>query len=139
MMSPQETAANLEYAIDDETVIAVHQELNIPEEVVRRYAYKRNLALDNSRERFLLLQTFLDTAAHRKLEPAKEIDDAWHEFILHTSLYRGYCEMRYGRIVEHVPTSPLLLADQLGIVVMNGDEGKDCSSDCSSEVYLANQ
>jgi hypothetical protein len=75
----------------------------------------------------------LDMAAHGRREPCKEIDEVWHEFILHTVLYRRYCETRYGRIVEHVPTSPILLSGDDSDWITNGDEGRECSSDCRSE------
>jgi hypothetical protein len=35
--------------------------------------------------------------------PPPRVDVAWHEFILHTEDYAGYCDKTFGRFVEHHP------------------------------------
>lgn len=42
----------------------------------------------------------------KTLAPAKQLDDAWHEFILFTSEYAGYCQQYLGRFIHHRPGRP---------------------------------
>lgn len=35
--------------------------------------------------------------------PSKVVDDAWHEFILHTREYHGFCEEAFGKFLHHTP------------------------------------
>jgi hypothetical protein len=35
--------------------------------------------------------------------PSQAIDDAWHEFILMTREYTGFCRNAYGRYLHHAP------------------------------------
>jgi hypothetical protein len=50
---------------------------------------------------------FLDLCAGSKktLSPPKEVDAAWHAFILHTRDYEAYCKERFGRVIHHQPTA----------------------------------
>jgi hypothetical protein len=114
-------------------------QVQIPEEVIRRYSYKRHIALDVARQIFGELESFLDNASETKLEPSLRIDEAWHEFILHTKSYAGYCQSRYGRFIHHVPASPLAFQDDSKMGGQGntsiaehraGDRDRGCSADC---------
>ena len=35
--------------------------------------------------------------------PSKVVDDAWHEFILHTREYHHFCEGAFGKFLHHSP------------------------------------
>ena len=35
--------------------------------------------------------------------PSRVVDDAWHEFILHTKEYHGFCEEAFGKFLHHTP------------------------------------
>lgn len=49
--------------------------------------------------RFLwLIGTF-----NRPLTPSLQVDLAWHEFILFTRLYHGFCEQHFSRFIHHSP------------------------------------
>jgi hypothetical protein len=39
--------------------------------------------------------------------PSQVVDSMWHEFILHTSAYREWCNLVIGRFVDHVPAEVL--------------------------------
>ena len=84
-----------------------HEVAGIPHEVVRRFAYKHALPLREAFAIFADLQAFLDRAADSVEEPIRAVDEAWHEFILHTWLYETFCKERYGHFVHHRPTSPV--------------------------------
>jgi len=48
---------------------------------------------------------FLDLCAAngQPLTPSPRVDDAWHEFVLCTRLYRDFCEDHFGRFIHHDP------------------------------------
>ena len=79
----------------------------IPNEVIRRYAFKNELPVAEAVRLFDEVEAFLDASTESAQVPDRRLDSAWHEFILHTKQYQEYCVGRYGRIVHHVPTSPL--------------------------------
>lgn len=39
--------------------------------------------------------------------PSQVVDSMWHEFILHTSAYREWCNLVVGRFIDHVPAEVL--------------------------------
>lgn len=49
--------------------------------------------------RFMSLLYFTDTT----ISPPPAIDAVWHEFILDTRRYRGFCSRYFGAYVDHVP------------------------------------
>ncbi len=81
----------------------------IPKEVVRRYAFKHEISVPEAEYVFHDLERFLDIAISSSASPSLTVDEAWHEFILHTRLYADYCQSRYGTFVHHIPLSPILL------------------------------
>lgn len=129
--------------------------LSVPEEVVRRFAYKKGMSLCHARQLFHGLELFLESAARRELSPDRQTDEVWHEFILHTRIYSEYCMRRFGCFIHHIPTSPLL--DDKGLdealagskthnsdvvtPVQNSGAGdrscRTCSSECSSAPVYA--
>ncbi len=49
---------------------------------------------------------FLDLCAEsdKALSPPKQVDAAWHVFLLHTKDYEAYCNERFGKVIHHQPT-----------------------------------
>lgn len=95
---------------DAQVGLAFSQKLNIhtiPSEVVQRFALKNGLQHHQADSLFVQLETFLGSASNTDLEPTQEIDEAWHEFILHTELYEEYCFSKFGRFIHHIPQTPL--------------------------------
>ncbi len=47
--------------------------------------------------------------SHKKFVamPSQVVDSMWHEFILHTSAYREWCDLVIGRFIDHVPAEVL--------------------------------
>ncbi len=39
--------------------------------------------------------------------PSKVVDAMWHEFILHTKAYSGWCDLGLGRFLHHTPAEAL--------------------------------
>ncbi|MGQ5523503.1 glycine-rich domain-containing protein [Chitinimonas sp. PSY-7] len=39
--------------------------------------------------------------------PSQVADDLWHEFILYTKNYQGFCKKAFGRFLHHTPASAL--------------------------------
>ena len=123
----------------------MNKSVQIPEEVIRRFAYKKKASIRETKALFAELSAFLDYAYEKVGTPTPEIDDAWHEFILHTKEYVRYCEGRFGRLIHHIPTSPISCESDSE---ENDDEGgcstgfarligasskcESCSSDCRS-------
>jgi hypothetical protein len=101
--------------------------LTIPPEVIQRFAVKNGLPNHKASELFSELEAFLGQATNLCMTPTKEIDDAWHEFILHTKLYAEYCFEKFGRFIHHVPDMPV--AENTDIEKIS--QCTNCSSDCS--------
>lgn len=54
-------------------------------------------------KRFLSLVLLVPEPEYDIFVPALKVDLAWHEFILHTSLYRDFCTNHIGRFIDHNP------------------------------------
>ena len=39
--------------------------------------------------------------------PSRVVDDAWHEFILHTRGYQAWCAVAFGKLLHHTPAEVL--------------------------------
>lgn len=44
--------------------------------------------------------------------PSQAVDEAWHEFILHTRSYQEFCAQVLGRFLHHVPAEAMLSPTQ---------------------------
>ncbi|MES2014667.1 MAG: hypothetical protein V4437_02530 [Patescibacteria group bacterium] len=42
---------------------------------------------------------------NKLIAPTEEVDEVWHEFILHTELYREFCKTHFGTFIDHRPLS----------------------------------
>lgn len=73
--------------------------------IVNRLAKEENIEINDAEMRFAVLKTFLDFAAKsvKPCFPSKEIDDAWHTFILFTKDYQQFCSNFLQSFVHHVP------------------------------------
>ncbi|MEO8023197.1 hypothetical protein [Polaromonas sp.] len=63
-------------------------------ELVERGLRQFFIACQRSKKRFVAM-------------PSQLVDSMWHEFILHTSAYREWCDLVIGRFVDHVPAEVL--------------------------------
>ena len=63
------------------------------------------LSEDGIQKVFIALKDFFFfcTDNHWHPMPSKVVDDAWHEFILHTKEYQDFCEGAFGRFLHHTP------------------------------------
>ncbi|MFC8505648.1 glycine-rich domain-containing protein [Streptomyces sp. NPDC057411] len=39
------------------------------------------------------------------MAPSRQVDPAWHTFMLHSQEYADWCEERFGRFLHHAPNS----------------------------------
>jgi len=112
--------------------------MNVPRDVVGRFAYKHQLAFQEASLIFERLESFLKNSAVHNGSPDQELDEAWHEFILHTRLYETYCLKNFDHFVHHVPSSPVQMKGQApsGVVtqttVGSCDATGGCTSDCAT-------
>ena len=93
----------------------------IPKDVIEHFVLKKAVSRERASSLFKELEQFLSLGSANST-PAIEVDEAWHEFILHTRLYADYCANTLGRFIHHVPQKPALKRD-----------GKDVLADCESE------
>lgn len=79
----------------------------IPFEVIERFALRSSISQEKSIEIHEKMIEYLDASskASESLSPSELVDEAWHSFILHTQLYRKFCNERYGKFIHHCPTS----------------------------------
>jgi hypothetical protein len=77
----------------------------IPNEIVTTYAEEAGIEVEQSRVVYNNLENFFYevVSTNQTLFPSKEIDPAWHHFILHTKAYYEFCDSKFGRIVHHTP------------------------------------
>ena len=63
-----------------------------------------SLVLDALRDYFYICHK-----ANRRLVamPSQVVDVAWHEFILFTRAYQGFCRKAFGRFLHHTPTQAM--------------------------------
>jgi hypothetical protein len=54
--------------------------------------------------RFLSLRILVVTPKYENFVPSLKVDLAWHEFILHTRLYRDFCTTLIGPFIDHEPS-----------------------------------
>ena len=99
----------------------------IPEHVIRYYASKRGLSAEAASTTFAELEAFLKFASSGLGRPSPLVDEAWHDFLLHTNEYSAYCQQSFGSFVHHVPDLVGSTATFDGATVSSG-----CSSNCSS-------
>jgi hypothetical protein len=76
-------------------------------ELVERIKDKQSLSEEKADALFEDLKRFLylcgNSPAHHS--PPRNIDSAWHQFILYTRDYAVFCEEMFGRFIHHKPAS----------------------------------
>jgi hypothetical protein len=76
-------------------LLASDPHLNLRDaELVERGLRQFFIACQRSNKRFVAM-------------PSQVVDSMWHEFILHTSAYREWCDLVIGRFIDHVPAEVL--------------------------------
>ncbi len=79
----------------------------IPKFVIQHYAYKQHCSLERSEELHLKLELYFKEVMEKSVAiPTQEVDEVWHNFILHTRIYREYCLKYYGKFIHHNPKLP---------------------------------
>ena len=58
--------------------------------------------------------------------PSREVDEAWHEFILDTREYSGFCAAAFGEYLHHTPDEAMRtpMGDALGETVRAWDRSE---------------
>jgi hypothetical protein len=73
--------------------------------VIRAISEENQVSFEDASELFRQMLDYLDlcNTSNQSPSPPKEIDSAWHAFILDTLSYASYCYERFGRFLHHVP------------------------------------
>lgn len=76
------------------------------EAVISRIEREEGVDRQTARTWFAEMLVFLDLCAGSPevLSPPKDVDKAWHAFLLHSRDYEAYCRERFGRLIHHQPT-----------------------------------
>ena len=77
-----------------------------PDLLIRRFCQKYQVSETESRERFEEVKKFLFLCACNKeisYSPSKEVDEMWHQFILHSRIYFNFCD-KIGFYLHHEPS-----------------------------------
>lgn len=77
----------------------------LPSEVLERYCSENDVTEQEAQEVFRELVKFLlaSRSARGSLIPSRDVDEAWHCFILFTRLYPKWCRTQLGGVVHHAP------------------------------------
>src|SRR5438067_2420856 len=83
----------------------------IPRAVIRCYAEDYQLAEDIAERHFAELAKFLKMSATSdgSCAPSRQIDKAWHIFLLFTREYQEFCQGEIGSFVHHAPSERKLI------------------------------
>lgn len=77
------------------------------EEVVKRIARELETTIEDAQGIFTDTLQFLYICAvqgrNQRLSPPRRIDEGWHEFILFTKDYAGFCRQYFGKFLHHTP------------------------------------
>jgi hypothetical protein len=77
-------------------------------ELILRIMEKGNYSQAQAEELFEKTKQFLALSGNgTRKSPTKEVDLAWHEFILFTRDYAQFCEKYFGTFIHHIPTPRL--------------------------------
>ncbi|MBA2792387.1 MAG: hypothetical protein H0U32_00135 [Thermoleophilaceae bacterium] len=76
------------------------------EAVIGRIEGEEGVDRETARAWFGEMLVFLDLCARSDevLSPPKDVDKAWHAFLLHSRDYEVYCRERFGKLIHHQPT-----------------------------------
>jgi uncharacterized membrane protein YgcG len=74
--------------------------------VIQRIEREEGVDRETARAWFGEMLVFLDLCAQSDdvIAPPKEVDAAWHAFLLHSRDYDAYCRERFGRVIHHQPS-----------------------------------
>lgn len=78
------------------------------EQLVERIKKKLGISEEDAHLLFEDMKRFMFIAGTSKhpIAPSAPIDEAWHNFILFTKDYDGFCREHFGTFIHHVPTNP---------------------------------
>lgn len=91
---------------------------------------------------------YLVATTHKKLAPTPAIDAGWHEFLMYTRGYAGFCNRFFGTFIHHTPDTVLTpklvvhVADTIALAKSTfgslsnnwtAPTSADCSPECSPD------
>lgn len=70
-------------------------------------------------KRFLTLSLLVESPKYNAFCPSEVVDEMWHTFILHTKMYRDFCDNVAGGYIDHNP--PAFGGKKEGIALYSGE------------------
>ncbi len=106
----------------------------IHKEIIQYFSWKNKISYQDSLDIHKRLEVFLINASNSAvgLTPTREIDEVWHNFILHTKFYDEYCQNNFGRFIHHNPRIPS--SGFPSNLSCNTDDDDKCDSTVSKEL-----
>jgi hypothetical protein len=81
--------------------------MTIPNFVQKHFAYTKGCSFEHSVKMHSKLELYFDEVRQKGVAvPSPEVDEVWHNFILHTNLYQEYCLVNFGKLIHHNPKLP---------------------------------
>lgn len=77
-----------------------------PTLLIRRFCFDHKVSENSANEAFLETKKFLILCANNRTvaySPSKQVDDMWHNFILHSQDYFKFCNL-VGGYIHHQPS-----------------------------------
>jgi len=69
------------------------------------YGLDGNLSARITDEALAFLWTMGTTGKGDAMAPSRDVDPAWHAFMLHSQEYADWCDAHFGRFLHHTPNS----------------------------------
>jgi hypothetical protein len=113
----------------------------IPEFIIKHFAYTKGHTYQSSIDMHSKLELYFDEIKKKGVAvPTPEVDEVWHNFILHTKLYGEYCLNTFGKFIHHNPKLPdnvdELLTDS---AIKFADSKSKCDNKCNGGAKCDNK
>ena len=76
------------------------------DDLCRRFSEKHKLSQEITSIIFTEMKRFIfiSIISNEVCSPSKIVDEMWHEFIMHTSHYRDFCNIFNSEFIDHTPS-----------------------------------
>lgn len=115
----------------------------IPDFVKKHFAFTKGHTYQHSVDMHSKLELYFEEVREKGVAiPTPEVDDVWHNFILHTRLYHEYCLINFGEFIHHNPKLPANIDNLIALGItkntFNAEKSK-CDNQCNGGAKCDNQ